>query len=144
MERPLEKALIRPMSALTLRLSAAASLIVLAAMSGCSASAAECQAEQKCNQLGTQTVSQCTTSGDQCISQLQQGNALCQDLATAIIDFDSCAPSLSCSDREIQNLNNSACTTQWGDMIGAAEDALSAGCPACGTAILSQTPDGGS
>jgi len=123
--------LIRSLFTISLRASSAACLIVLAVMSGCSASAAECQTEQKCNELGSQTVSQCQSSGDQCISQLQQGNASCQALATKVITYNNCASGLTCSER--QDITTSSCSSQFSDVLGAAETAVAAGCPACGS-----------
>jgi len=136
--------LLRPLSAVLLRLRTVACLFVAAgAISGCSVSAGECQTAAKCNELGGESASQCTTAGDKCIAQLQEAAGVCGDLANAIIEYDNCAASLSCSDRTPQNLNTGNCMTQYGDMLGAAENALAGPCAACGTSVL-MAPDGGS
>jgi hypothetical protein len=98
----------------------------------------ECQTAQNCNQLGTQTVSQCSSNADSCQSELRQGNSSCAALADAIDAYDNCESSQSCSDRQSTNPTNGPCATYFSNLAGAAVTAAINGCPACG-----QTSDAG-
>jgi hypothetical protein len=92
----------------------------------------ECSTAQTCNQLGTQTVSQCSSNADNCQSQLRQGNSSCAALANAIDAYDDCEAALSCSDRQSTNPTTGPCSSQFSSLAGAALTAGLNGCPSCG------------
>ncbi len=97
----------------------------------------ECQAEQKCNQLGAQTVSQCSTTADSCQSQLRNGNSDCADLADAIDAYDNCQAAQTCEDRQSTNASGGPCSNEFDNLIGTAYTAIVIDhCPSCGSAYV--------